>query len=86
MSSHVSDSCVLCFQRIAAAPALSFTVYIAHLHPGGAYPNLGSVMATQIVLMAMMSIRIAPGGLALKMSSPVAMDCVSHTLTGELGI
>lgn len=56
------------------------------LHPGSAFPSPGSVMGMRIVPMAMMSIRIAPGDLALEMISPVAMDCVSHTHTGELGL
>lgn len=43
-------------------------------------------MVMQIVPMAMMSIKIAPGDLALKMISPVIMDCVSHAGTGELRI
>lgn len=42
-------------------------------------------MVMQIVPMAMMSIKIAPGDLALKMISPVIMDCVSHAGTGVTG-
>ena len=87
MSCHVvSDSCVLWFQTVTAAQVLSFSVQITCLHPGSAFPNPGSVMVMRIVLMALMSIKIAQGDLALEMISPVVMDGVSHTHTGELGI
>lgn len=43
-------------------------------------------MAMRIALMPMMSTRTAPGDPALKRSSPVVMDCVSPTGSGELGI
>lgn len=56
------------------------------LHPGGAFPSLGCVMAMQTVLMATMSGRTAPGGLALETISSVMMDSVFLTHTGELGI
>lgn len=56
------------------------------LHPGGAFPNPGSAMEMQIVLMAMMSDRIARGDLALKMISPVVMDSVFQIRTGTLGV
>lgn len=87
MNLHVvSFSCVLWFQRVTTAQVLSFSVQTMCLHPGSAFLNPGSVMAMRIVPMAMMSIRIAQGDLALEMISPVVMDCVSHTHTGELGL
>lgn len=87
MSFHVvSVSFVLWFQTATAAQVLSFSVQIMSLQPGSAFPSLGSVMVMRIVRMAMMSIRIAPGGLALAVISPVVMDCVFHTHTGELGL
>lgn len=67
------------------AQVLSFSVQIMCLHPGSAFPGLGSVMVMRIVRMAMMSIRIAPGDRALEMISPVVMDCVFHTHTGVTG-
>ncbi|XP_030179601.1 low-density lipoprotein receptor-related protein 2 [Lynx canadensis] len=50
-------------------------------HCGSAFPNPGSVMVIRIVMMALMSIKIAQGDLALEMISPVVMDGVSHTHT-----
>lgn len=82
----VSDCCVLWFQSSIPVPVLSFTVQTVCLQAGSAFPGLGSVMAMQTVPMPLMSIRTVPGDPAQRANSPVIMDSVSYSHTGELGI